>query len=69
MSCCVDQNIQGLLNELTEKNDETGDLQVIRMSINMWTKSLLETITDTREHLHEKLHIETQTTKALIEAT
>jgi hypothetical protein len=35
----------------------------------MKTKSLLETITDTRERLHKKLQVETQTTNALIEAT
>jgi hypothetical protein len=31
------------------------DLQAIRTSVDMRIKSLLETITDTREHLREKL--------------
>jgi hypothetical protein len=32
-----------------------GDLQAIRTRIDTRTKSLLKTITDTREHLHEEL--------------
>jgi hypothetical protein len=58
------------MQRLTQKIDEMQvDLQTTRTSIDMWTKSLLETITDQREHLHEELQVETQTTKALIEAT
>jgi hypothetical protein len=41
------------------------------MSVDMQTKSLLETITDTREHLHEQLGLtiqgEAQVTKTLID--
>jgi RNase adaptor protein for sRNA GlmZ degradation len=67
---CVDQKAQGLHKELAEKIDETQvDLQAIRTSVDMRTRSLLETITDTREHLHEELQVETQIMKALTEAT
>jgi hypothetical protein len=46
--------LQGLCKELTVKIDETQvDLQPIRTSVDMWTKRLLETTTDTREHLHK----------------
>jgi RNase adaptor protein for sRNA GlmZ degradation len=67
---CVDQKTQGLRKELTEKIGETQvDLQAIRMSIDMRTKSFLETITDTREHLHEEpglmIQEEAQMTKTL----
>jgi hypothetical protein len=53
---CVDQETQGLRKELTENIDETQvDLQAIRISVDMRTKSLLETITDIREHFHGEL--------------
>jgi hypothetical protein len=46
------------------------DLQTIRTFVDTRTKSLLETITDTREYLHEDLgvmiQVETQMTKTLI---
>jgi uncharacterized protein YtpQ (UPF0354 family) len=67
---CVEQKMLDLRKELTEKIDETQvDLQALRASVDTQTKSLLETITDTREHLHKELQVETQTMKALIEAT
>jgi hypothetical protein len=67
---CVDQKTQGLCKELTENIDETQvDLQATRTSVDMRTKSLLETITDTREHLREELGLmiqgEAQMTKTL----
>jgi hypothetical protein len=66
----VRQKTQSVHRELTQKINITQvDLQATRTSINMWTKSLLDTITDQREHLHEELQAETQTMKALIEAT
>jgi uncharacterized membrane-anchored protein YjiN (DUF445 family) len=53
---CVDQKIQGLHKELTETIYETQvDLQAIRTSVDMQTESLLEAITNTREHLHKEL--------------
>jgi hypothetical protein len=53
---CFDKKTQGLRKELTEKTGETQvDLQTIRMSVDTQAKSLLETITDTREHLHKEL--------------
>jgi hypothetical protein len=53
---CLHQKKQGLRKELTNKIDETQvDLQAIRTSVNTCTKSLLETIIDIMEHLHEKL--------------
>jgi 2-hydroxy-3-keto-5-methylthiopentenyl-1-phosphate phosphatase len=55
---CVNQKTQGLHKELTEKIDETQvDLQAIRSSVDMRTKSLLETITDTQEHIHKELGV------------
>jgi hypothetical protein len=49
---CVDQNTLDLGKKLSEKTDETQmDLQAITTSIDVWTKSLLETIADTREKL------------------
>jgi hypothetical protein len=43
---CVDQKTQGPRKQLTEKIDETQvDLQAIRTSVDMRTKSLQETIT------------------------
>jgi predicted nucleic acid-binding Zn-ribbon protein len=71
MSCHVStKRCQGLHKELTEKIDETQvGLQAIRTSIDMQTKSLLETITDMREHLHEELQVKTQIMKAMTEAT
>jgi hypothetical protein len=67
---CVVQKAQGLRKELTEKNDETQvDLQAIRTSVDSPTKGLLQTITDTREHLHAEhglmIQSETQMTKTL----
>jgi hypothetical protein len=44
------------------------DLQAIRTSIDMQTKSLLETIADTRENLPCELQVEIQTTKVLTAA-
>jgi hypothetical protein len=60
--------------ELANKIDETQvDLQAIRMSVDTHTKNLLETVTDTREHFHEKLGLmiqgKAQMTKTLIDAT
>jgi hypothetical protein len=44
------------------------DLQAVKVSLDMRTKSLLETTADTRKDFHEELHlmtqVETQTTKA-----
>jgi hypothetical protein len=66
---CVDQKAKGVLKELTERIDEPHvDVQALRPSVDTPAKSLLETITDTTELLHEELQVETQTTKALIEA-
>jgi hypothetical protein len=66
----VNRKTQGLCNKLTEKIDETQvDLQAIRTSINMQTKSLLEIITGIRENLPEELGLmikgEAQMTKTL----
>jgi hypothetical protein len=62
--------MHGLRKEVTKKSDETQvNLQTIRMSIDTWTQSLLETFTDTRDQLHKELQVETQTMKALTEAT
>jgi hypothetical protein len=47
---CVDQKMQDLRKELAAEIDET---QAIRTSVHTPTKSLLETITDTREYLHK----------------
>jgi hypothetical protein len=59
-----------LAKELTEKTDETKvDLEAIRMSVDKRTKSLLETVTHTKKNFHEEFRVETQTMKALIEAT
>jgi hypothetical protein len=71
---CVDQKTQGLRKELTEIIDETQvDLQAIETSVDMWTKSLLETITDIRVHLQKELglmiQVETQMTKIIIDTT
>jgi fumarate hydratase class II len=60
--------------ELTGKIDETHeDLQAIKTSVDKRTKSLLETIKDTREHLHKELGLmiqgEAQMTKTLIDTT
>jgi hypothetical protein len=71
---CVDKKTLGLCKELTEKIDKTQvDLQAIRTVIDTWTKSLLDTITDTREHLHEELGLiiqgEAQMMKTLIDTT
>jgi uncharacterized membrane-anchored protein YjiN (DUF445 family) len=45
---CVDQKMQGLCKELTQKIDETHvDLQANRTSVNTRTKSLSETISET----------------------
>jgi hypothetical protein len=51
----VVQKTQGLRRVLTEKIDETQvDLQAMRTFVDTRTKSGLETVTDPREHLHEK---------------
>jgi hypothetical protein len=48
--------MHGLHRELSKKIEEIKvDLQAITMSVNMRTKTLLETITDTSEPLHEEL--------------
>jgi hypothetical protein len=48
--------VAGPLQELTTKIDETQvDLWAIKTSVDTRTKSLLETTTDTREHLHKEL--------------
>jgi hypothetical protein len=55
---CVNQKMQGLHEELTKKIAETQvDLQAIRTSVAMQTKSLLEAITNTREHLHKEISL------------
>jgi hypothetical protein len=47
--------------ELTKKIDESQvDLHAIRMSVDTRTKSLLETVTDTREYLHEETDLTIQ---------
>jgi hypothetical protein len=65
---------QGLRKEMAEKIDETQVyLQAIRTSVDMLTKSLLETITDTREHFHEELslmiQVGTQMVRTLVDTT
>jgi hypothetical protein len=45
------------------------DLEAIRISVDTRAKRLHKTITDARECLNEELHVETHTTKALIETT
>jgi hypothetical protein len=46
---CVDQKTQGLLRELTEKIHETQvDLQAVKKSLDTRTKSLQETLADTK---------------------
>jgi hypothetical protein len=53
---CADQKTQGLLTQMTERINETQvDLQAIRTYFDIRENSLFETITDTREHLHEEL--------------
>jgi hypothetical protein len=64
----------GLRKELIEKTDETQmDFQAIKTSVDMRIKSLLETITDTRAHLHKELSImievETHMTRTLVDTT
>jgi hypothetical protein len=55
---------------MTKKIKETRvDLEAIRTSVYIRKKSLLKTIINSREHLHEELQVETHTTKALIETT
>jgi hypothetical protein len=71
---CVEGKTQVLCKELTEKIDGTQvDLQAIRTSVDTRTKSLLEIITDKREHLHEELSLmvqgEAQMTKTLKDTT
>jgi hypothetical protein len=51
----VDQRTLDLCKELTKIEETQVDLQTTRTSIDTRTKSLLETITDTMEHLHEEL--------------
>jgi hypothetical protein len=70
---CVGRKTQGHRKELTEKIDETQvGLQAIRTSVDTRTKSIPETITDTREHLHQELslmiQVKTQMTKTIIDA-
>jgi hypothetical protein len=60
--------------ELNEKIHETQvDVHAVKMSPDMHLKSLLETVADTRKDLHEELgfmiQVETQKTKALVDAT
>jgi signal recognition particle GTPase len=57
---------------MSENTDETQvNLQAIRTSVDKQTKSLLETIADTSDRLHEKLglmtQVETQMNKSLID--
>jgi hypothetical protein len=71
---CVYQKTRDLRKEVTEKTDKTQvDLQAIRTSADVWTKNLLEIITDTTEHLHEELgfmiQVEPQITKTVILTT
>jgi hypothetical protein len=66
----VDQMMQGLCKEPTEKIDETQvGLRTIRTSVNTQTRSLVETMTNTRGHLHKgfglKIQDEAQMTKTL----
>jgi hypothetical protein len=51
--------------ELTDKpTDGTQmDLEAIRLSVDKRAKSLLETITYTKKHLHEGFQVETETVK------
>jgi hypothetical protein len=47
--------MQGPCKKLTEKIDETQvDLQAIKMSLNMQTKSLQKTLADMKNDLHEE---------------
>jgi RNase adaptor protein for sRNA GlmZ degradation len=58
---CADQKTQDLLKQMVEKiNESQVDLQAIRTSVDTREKSLFETITDTREHLHEELGLTIQ---------
>jgi hypothetical protein len=51
---CIDQKTQGIRKELTEKIAETQvDLLTLKSSVNTKTKSLQETLADTRNDLHE----------------
>jgi chromosome segregation ATPase len=70
---CVDQRTQGL-KELNKKIDEMQvDLHAVKTSLDTWTKSLQETLADTRKDLHGELsfmfQVEAQALKTLIEAT
>jgi hypothetical protein len=70
---CVNQKMQGLCEELTEKIGETQVvLQAVRMSHDTWTK----TLADTKNNLHEEAWImkveirgNEERMKAKIEAT
>jgi tRNA U34 5-carboxymethylaminomethyl modifying GTPase MnmE/TrmE len=66
--------LRGLCKELNKKIEETQvDLAAVKVSLDTQMRSLLETIADMRKDLHEELdfmtYVETQTTKALVEAT
>jgi hypothetical protein len=53
---CVNQKIQGLHKELTKKIVETQvDLHSVKTSIDMWTGSLKNNITDTKEDFYEAI--------------
>jgi hypothetical protein len=54
---CVDQKIQVFHKELTKTDETQVDLQTTGMSVDMRTKSLLETTKNTREHLHKELSL------------
>lgn len=72
---CVDQRTpQNLLKELNEKiHERQVDVHAVKLSPDMHMRGLLETVADTRKDLHERLgfmsQVETQKTKALVEAT
>jgi hypothetical protein len=76
---CVDKRTQGLCKELNEKIEETQEnLQTVKTSIDTWTGSLKVNITEAKKDFYEAkantrndlmLQVETQTTKALIEAS
>jgi DNA-binding transcriptional regulator GbsR (MarR family) len=59
--------MQGIRKELTEKIDETqADLQEVKTSFNTQTKDLTETITDTREHLHNQINLFQDNTRTIL---
>jgi hypothetical protein len=66
---CVNQRTQGLCKDCNKSNNEKQvDLQAVKTSLDMQTKSLQETLAYTRNNLHKELglmfQVKAKTTKA-----